>query len=193
MLEIRWHGRGGQGTKTASLMFAEILFKVGKFAQGFPEYGPERTGAPLTTYNRISENKIRNHSNIYTPNILVIVDDSLIGNVDLLNGLQDNGKILVNMHKNINCINLLKNELKEKNLNNVKIYTLKGTNIAIEELGKPFPNIPMLSALVKITGILDEKIFFEYAQDAITNKFKKEVINGNLHAMERAFNEVEEI
>ena len=172
MLEIRWHGRGGQGTKTASLMFAEILFKVGKFAQGFPEYGPERTGAPLTTYNRISENKIRNHSNIYTPNILVIVDDSLIGNVDLLNGLQDNGKILVNMHKNINCINLLKNELKEKNLNNVKIYTLKGTNIAIEELGKPFPNIPMLSALVKITGILDEKIFFEYAQDAITNKFK---------------------
>ena len=98
-VEIRWHGRGGQGAKTASLLLAEAAFSTGKYIQGFPEYGPERMGAPITAYNRISDNKIRIHSNIYEPDYVVVVDESLIKDVDVAAGLKKDGAILVNTQK----------------------------------------------------------------------------------------------
>ena len=101
MIEIRWHGRGGQGAKTASLLLADIAFNTGKYIQGFPEYGPERMGAPLTAYNRISDTRIRIHSNIYEPDYVVIVDDTLIGTIDVLEGLKKDGAILINTNENI--------------------------------------------------------------------------------------------
>ena len=98
-LEIRWHGRGGQGAKTAALLLADVAFKTGAYVQGFPEYGPERMGAPITAYNRISNNEIRVHSNIYTPDLVVVVDESLLESVDVTAGLKEEGAIIVNTAK----------------------------------------------------------------------------------------------
>ena len=98
-LEIRWHGRGGQGAKTAALLLADVAFKSGAYVQGFPEYGPERMGAPITAYNRISKEEIRVHSNIYTPDLVVVVDESLLESVDVTAGLKEEGAIIVNTAK----------------------------------------------------------------------------------------------
>ncbi len=110
MIEIRWHARGGQGAKTASLLLADAAFNTGKFIQGFPEYGPERMGAPITAYNRIDDKPIRIHSNVYTPDYVVVVDDSLIDSIDVTKGLKENGSILINTSKNID---LIKDKLKD--------------------------------------------------------------------------------
>lgn len=144
MIEIRWHGRGGQGTKTASLMLADVLFVLGKYVQGFPEYGPERTGAPLTAFNRFDDKKIRVHSNIYNPDYVVIVDETQINN-DTIKGLKENGTLVLNT-------GLTETEIRKKItlLQTQKIYTLDATNISKEILGKVFPNIPMLTAILMI-------------------------------------------
>ena len=102
LTEIRWHGRGGQGAKTASLLLADVAFNTGKYVQGFPEYGPERMGAPITAYNRISEDQIRVHSNIYYPDYVVVVDESLLDSVDVTKGLKEDGAIVINTSKNKN-------------------------------------------------------------------------------------------
>ena len=99
MIEIRWHGRGGQGAKTASLLLADAAFNTGKYIQGFPEYGPERMGAPITAYNRISDEPITIHSNIYYPDYVVVVDDTLLESVDVTSGLKEDGAILINTTK----------------------------------------------------------------------------------------------
>ena len=97
--EIRWHGRGGQGAKTAALLLADVAFKTGKYVQGFPEYGPERMGAPITAYNRISDQPIRVHSNIYTPDLVVVVDETLLHSVDVTDGLKEDGAVIINSSK----------------------------------------------------------------------------------------------
>ena len=99
MIEIRWHGRGGQGAKTASLLLADAAFNTGKYIQGFPEYGPERMGAPITAYNRISNTPITIHSNIYEPDYVVVVDDTLLESVPVTNGLKTSGAIIINTTK----------------------------------------------------------------------------------------------
>ena len=99
LIEIRWHGRGGQGAKTASLLLADAAFNTGKYIQGFPEYGPERMGAPITAYNRISNNPIVIHSNIYEPDYVVVVDDSLLETVNVSAGLKEDGAIVINTVK----------------------------------------------------------------------------------------------
>ena len=98
-IEIRWHGRGGQGAKTAALLLADVAFKTGAYVQGFPEYGPERMGAPITAYNRISRDEIRVHSNIYTPDLVVVVDETLLESVDVTAGLKEDGAIIINTAK----------------------------------------------------------------------------------------------
>ena len=99
IVEIRWHGRGGQGAKTAALLLADVAFQTGKNVQGFPEYGPERMGAPITAYNRISDNEIRVHSNIYDPDYVVVVDESLLETVHVTDGLKKDGAIVINTEK----------------------------------------------------------------------------------------------
>ena len=143
MIEIRWHGRGGQGAKTASLLLADVAFNTGKYIQGFPEYGPERMGAPITAYNRIDDNVIRIHSNIYEPDYVVVVDDTLLGAVDVTQGLKANGAILINT-------NLDGEQVKQK-LNGFsgKIYTIDASKIAIETIGKNFLTLPFLLLLLK--------------------------------------------
>lgn len=189
LVEIRWHGRGGQGAKTASLLLADAAFNTGKYIQGFPEYGPERMGAPITAYNRISDNPIVIHSNIYEPDYVVVVDDTLLESVDVTAGLKETGAIVINTVKDADY---LKRALHGYN---GSIYTIDARKISEECLGRYFPNTPMLAAIVKVSNIMDEKDFINDMQDSFKHKFAKkpEVIDGNMKALEMALNEVKKI
>lgn len=184
--EIRWHGRGGQGAKTAALLLADVAFKTGKYVQGFPEYGPERMGAPITAYNRISDEVIRVHSNIYDPEFVVVVDESLLETVDVTAGLKKEGAILVNTARP-----------KEEIIPHLKgyegeLYTIDAHKVSMEAMGKYFPNTPLLAAIVKVANIMDEETFLREMQASFKHKFasKPEVIDGNMKALEMALKEV---
>lgn len=189
LIEIRWHGRGGQGAKTASLLLADAAFNTGKYIQGFPEYGPERMGAPITAYNRISDNPIRVHSNIYEPDYVVVVDDTLLESVDVTAGLKETGAIIINTTKDKEYLDTV---LKGYN---GKVYTIDARKVSMETLGRYFPNTPMLAAIVKVSKIMEEKDFLEDMQGSFKHKFAKkpEVIEGNMKALELALQEVKEI
>ena len=189
MIEIRWHGRGGQGAKTASLLLADAAFNTGKYIQGFPEYGPERMGAPITAYNRISDEPITIHSNIYYPDYVVVVDDTLLESVDVTSGLKETGAILINTTK---PAEVLKKELKGYKGD---IYTLDARKISLETLGKYFPNTPMLAGIVKISKIMTDDELIEDMKGSFKHKFAKkpEVIDGNMKALEMALKEVKKI
>ena len=189
LIEIRWHGRGGQGAKTASLLLADAAFNTGKYIQGFPEYGPERMGAPMTAYNRISTTPIRVHSNVYEPDYVVVVDDTLLTAVDVTSGLKEDGAILINTTKTIDEIKpLLKGY-------NGSVYTIDARKISVDALGRYFPNTPMLAAIVKVTGIMTDEEFLNDMQSSFKHKFAKkpEVIPGNMQAVEVALKEVKKI
>ena len=180
LIEIRWHGRGGQGTKTASLLLADAAFNTGKYIQGFPEYGPERMGAPITAYNRISSSPITIHSNIYEPDFVVVVDDSLLETINVTEGLKKDGAIVINTTKTKEEISkLLQNYTGS-------IYTIDAKKISIETLGKYFPNTPMLAAIVKVSGIMEDDEFLKDMLESFKHKFAKkpEVIDGNMKALE---------
>lgn len=178
-IEIRWHGRGGQGAKTAALLLADVAFKTGAYVQGFPEYGPERMGAPITAYNRISRKEIRVHSNIYTPDLVVVVDETLLESVDVTAGLKVNGAVIVNTPKS-------KEEILP-HLNGYKgaVYTVDARAISVETLGKYFPNSPMLAAAVAVSGVMDQDDFIREMRASYQHKFAKkpEVIEGNMKAL----------
>lgn len=178
-IEIRWHGRGGQGAKTAALLLADVAFKTGAYVQGFPEYGPERMGAPITAYNRISRDEIRVHSNIYTPDLVVVVDETLLESVDVTAGLKENGAIIVNTSKS-----------EEEIIPHLKgykgaVYTVDARAISQEALGKYFPNSPMLAAAVAVSGVMDQDKFIHEMRASYQHKFAKkpEVIDGNMKAL----------
>ena len=186
LLEIRWHGRGGQGAKTAALLLADVAFNTGMYVQGFPEYGPERMGAPITAYNRLSTNQIRNHSNIYDPDYVVVVDETLLDSVHVTDGLKEEGAIVINTSRS-------KEEILPK-LNGYKgrVCTIDALKISLEALGKYFPNSPMLAAIVKVSGIMDEDRFLEEMRKSYAHKFasKPEVIEGKMKALSLALQEV---
>ena len=186
MIEIRWHGRGGQGAKTASLLLADAAFNTGKYIQGFPEYGPERMGSPITAYNRISDTPIRIHSNIYEPDYVVVVDDSLIGAVDVTSGLKDNGAIVINTNEDIDSLR------KKLNGFSGKIYTIDASKISLECLKANFPNTAMLAAVVNITKIMSKEELVDNMKDAFSHKFAKkpEVIEPNMEALLRGYDEI---
>ena len=189
LIEIRWHGRGGQGTKTASLLLADAAFNTGKYIQGFPEYGPERMGAPITAYNRISDNPITVHSNIYEPDYVVVVDDTLLETVDVTAGLKTNGAIVINTTKSEDYLKSVLKGYKGK------VYTIDARKVSTEALGRYFPNTPMLAAIVKVTGIMNVEDFLKDMEGSFKHKFAKkpEVIDGNMKALEMALKEVKEI
>ena len=186
-IEIRWHGRGGQGAKTAALLLADVAFKTGQNVQGFPEYGPERMGAPITAYNRISADKIRVHSNIYHPDYVVVVDETLLGAVDVTAGLKKTGALIVNTPKSAEEI--------AEHLGGYEglVVTVDARKISMETLGKNFPNSPMLAATVAISGVMPRETFISEMRASYAHKFarKPEVIEGNMKALEMAFDAVE--
>ena len=189
LIEIRWHGRGGQDAKTASLLLADAAFNTGKYIQGFPEYGPERMGAPITAYNRISNKPITIHSNIYEPDYVVVVDDSLLDAVDVTAGLKESGAIVINTTKDADTI---RNHLKHYAGD---IYTIDARKISLETLGKYFPNTPMLAAIVKVSKIMTEEEFLKDMVGSFKHKFAKkpEVIEGNMKALEMSLKEVKKV
>ena len=189
LIEIRWHGRGGQGAKTASLLLADAAFNTGKYIQGFPEYGPERMGAPITAYNRISDEPITIHSNIYEPDYVVVVDDTLLESVNVTAGLKETGAIIINTTKDDDY---LKEALKGYNGD---IYKIDARKVSMETLGKYFPNTPMLAAVVKISKIMSDEAFLDDMIGSFKHKFAKkpEVIEGNMKALEMALNEVKKV
>ena len=186
LVEIRWHGRGGQGAKTAALLLADVAFNTGLYVQGFPEYGPERMGAPITAYNRLSANKIRVHSNIYDPDYVVVVDETLLESVDVTKGLKEDGAIIINTSQRKDSLLPLLNGYKGN------VYTIDARKISITALGKYFPNSPMLAAIVKVSGIMDDETFLEEMRKSYAHKFasKPEVIEGNMMALSLALEEV---
>jgi len=187
MVEIRWHGRGGQGAKTASLLLADAAFNTGKYVQGFPEYGPERMGAPITAYNRISDVRCTVHSNIYDPDYVVVVDATLLSAVDVTKGLKEDGAIIINSEKSPEQ---LRGQLKGYK---GKVCTIDAGKISEEELGQNFPNTPMLGAVVKVSGLIPEQEFIKDMEGSFHHKFatKPQVIEGNMKALRRSMQEVQ--
>ena len=186
MVEVRWHGRGGQGAKTASLLLADAAFNTGKFVQGFPEYGPERMGAPITAYNRISDERCPIHSNIYEPDYVVVVDATLLSAVDVTGGLKKEGAIIINSSKSPEELKPLLEGYEGG------VYTIDAGKIAEEEIGRNIPNTPMLGAVVKVSGVIPEDEFFKDMEASMQHKFanKPHVIEGNMKALKRSMQEV---
>ncbi len=186
LTEIRWHGRGGQGAKTAALLLADVAFSVGKYVQGFPEYGPERMGAPITAYDRISDSPIRVHSNIYEPDFVVVVDETLLHSVDVTKGLKEEGAILINTSRTAEEMLPLLNGYKGR------VYTLDARKVSMETLGKYFPNMPLLAGIVKVSGVMEPEVFVKEMEGSLRHKFAKkpEVFDGNMKAIRLALQEV---
>lgn len=186
LLEIRWHGRGGQGAKTGALLLGEALVNTGKFMQAFPDYGPERMGAPMRAYNRISDEPITIHSGVTSPQVVVVLDATLLGKVDVTEGLPEDGILLVNTPKDPGEIR------KKLGLTGCKVYTVDADQISQEAIGRAIPNTPMLGALVKVTGVVNYDDLINDTRAKFTEKFrnKPEIIDGNIKAIERAYQEV---
>ncbi len=187
-LEIRWHGRGGQGAKTAALLLADVAFKTGQYVQGFPEYGPERMGAPITAFNRISPEPIRVHSNIYYPDYVIVVDETLLHAVHVTEGLKEEGAIIINTPKTAEEIRPILNGYMGR------IVTIDARSISEEALGSYFPNTPMLAAAVAVCKVMEKEAFIADMQASFEHKFAKkpEVIEGNMRALQMAFEAVGE-
>ena len=186
-VEIRWHGRGGQGAKTACLLLADAAFSSGKYVQGFPEYGPERMGAPITAYNRISDERCTVHSNIYDPDFVVVVDETLIESVDVTKGLNPDGAIIINTSKTPDEVR------PELGGYTGKVATIDAAKISEEILGKNFPNTPMLAAAVKVSGVVDADKFLQDMEASFKHKFatKPQVVAGNMTVLTRSMEEVQ--
>ncbi|SMC91491.1 2-oxoacid:acceptor oxidoreductase family protein [Papillibacter cinnamivorans] len=186
-VEIRWHGRGGQGTKTACLLLADAAFSSGCYVQGFPEYGPERMGAPITAYNRISRVRNTVHSNIYEPDFVAVVDESLLRSVDVTAGLKEDGAVIVNSAKTPEELRPLLNGYKGK------VCSVNASRISRETLGGNFPNTPMLAAVVWVSRVVDPEKFIEDMEASLKHKFatKPHVIEDNLKALDVSMKEVQ--
>jgi len=188
MIEIRWHGRGGQGAKTASQLLADAAFMSGKYIQSFPEYGPERSGAPITAYNRISDERCTIHSNIYEPDFVVVVDETLLDSVDVTSGLKKEGAIVINSDRSASELRPLLHGYEGK------VFTIDAGKISRKHLGAYFPNTPMLAAIVAVSGCVEKNQFLEDMKTSYQHKFAKkpQVVEGNLNCLAEAMEEVKE-
>ncbi|MEO0025715.1 MAG: 2-oxoacid:acceptor oxidoreductase family protein [candidate division WOR-3 bacterium] len=187
VLEIRWHGRGGQGAKTAALLFGEAALETGKYIQAFPEYGPERMGAPVTAFNRLSEEPIYSHSGIKNPDIVVVLDPSLIEPARVTEGLKPGGILLVNTAETPDALR------KRLNLpESVRVYTVDASTIALETVGRDVPNTPMLGALARVSGVLELEPMIAAIRSKLGAKFRgrEKLVEDNLKSIRRAFEEV---
>jgi pyruvate ferredoxin oxidoreductase gamma subunit len=187
ILEIRWHGRGGQGAKTAAQLLAEAAAAAGKFIQGFPEYGPERMGAPVQAFTRISDRPIELHCHVTEPRIVVVLDPTLIRHGDVTSGMPPDGMILINTDRSPSDI---KPALKTQGQ---RVYTVNASRIAEETIGRPIPNTPLLGALVRVTEIMSLQQLLVDTEKKLARKFadRPQIVQGNLEAVRRAHKEVQ--
>jgi pyruvate ferredoxin oxidoreductase gamma subunit len=168
VMEIRWHARGGQGAVTAAKTLAEMSLTKDMYFQAFPEYGPERMGAPIQCFNRISKKKISTYCGITQPDIAVVVDSSLLGVVDITAGISNDGIIIVNSTEKPQTIR------KKLNLNGQKLFVVDATHISLKSLGRFMPNIPMLGAVLKVTGLLEKEEAVDFLKESFGKKISGE-------------------
>jgi pyruvate ferredoxin oxidoreductase gamma subunit len=184
MLEIRWHGRGGQGAVTASKVLAESAMALGKYIQAFPEYGSERQGAPVKSFTRISDKKIMHHSQVNSPDVVLVLDPSLLPIVDVTEGLGEDGILIVNTAAPPAEIR------RQMNLKGRKVYTVDATGISLRNLGKSIPNTPMVGAFVGITKLLSPEAVADDFRVKFKDKFRPEIVEGNVKSILDAAKEV---
>ncbi len=184
LFEVRWHGRGGQGAKTAAQFLAEAALDAGKFIQAFPEYGPERAGAPIRSYTRISDSPINIHSSVTNPDVVVVIDPTLLDSVDITEGLGKEGVLMVNTSQNPEAIR------EKTGFQTGKVATCDATKISLETLGIPMPNTPMLGALLKVVPIVPVGKVEEQVKHKFLKKIGQEKTEANLKGVKRAYEEV---
>ena len=185
LTQIRWHARGGQGAKTASDFMARVAINEGKYSQAFPEYGPERAGAPMRSYTRISSAPIRLHSAVYKPDIVVVLDPSLMEAENLAAGLAEGGTILINTTIGT------KAATSKYALEKFEVHTIDATKIALDNIGRNIPNMPMVGALVKVSGMVDLDEVLKTLRESFSKKFTEEIIEKNLNAISTAYAEID--
>jgi pyruvate ferredoxin oxidoreductase gamma subunit len=185
VLEVRWHGRGGQGTVTAAKVFADACLSGGRHVQAFPEYGPERSGAPLRAYNRISSKELRVHCPVLNPSIVVVADPTLLDGINVAEGAPENAVFIINSGKEPAEI-----KAKIKLSGSQDVFLVDATKIAMESFGRPMPNSPLVGALAKVSGIVSLETILEDVKKSFGKKFAKKIIDGNLEAAKRGYEEV---
>lgn len=191
LTEIRWHGRGGQGAKTAALLLAEAASEAGLYVQGFPEYGPERMGAPVLAFNRLSEDPISLHCHVTGPSVVAVLDPTLIKDSGVTAGLREDGVVVVNAPEDPAR---MRERLGLAHSRGLRVATVDASDISMKTLGQAIPNTPMIGAVIRTTGLLDFDHFMEVAATLLKEKFRRRpgLVDGNLKAIEEAFNLVKE-
>jgi pyruvate ferredoxin oxidoreductase gamma subunit len=185
LTEIRWHGRGGQGAVTAAKMVAEVALGQHKHFQAFPEYGPERSGAPIVAFTRISDEPIQIFSGVEHPQIVAVLDPTLLSIVDVTKGAPNDAVVLINS-------DLSPAKLREKfKIQGHRLYTVAATKIAVETIGRSIPNTPMVGALVRVSGLFPLESVVEFLRAEFGKKFPPKVVDGNVAALTRAYEEVQ--
>ncbi len=179
--EVRFHGRGGQGAWTASLLLAQAGLKEEKNIQSFPAFGPERAGAPITAFTRISDEQIQIHSSVYEPDVVVVLDPTLLGPA-VADGIQKNTKLIVNTNKSA------KDVLKTLGLEGIETWTVDATTLAIDVLGRPITNTAMLGSVVKATGVVKLDSIIE----VVKARFEGKISELNAQLVEKAYEEVKQ-
>jgi pyruvate ferredoxin oxidoreductase gamma subunit len=186
-VEMRWHGRGGQGTVTAVKVFADACLSGGRYVQAFPEYGPERAGAPLRAFNRISDRPLRLHCPVTKPNVVVVVDATLLDSVNVTDGTPDDAAFIVNSSKDPKDI-----RAKIKAKPTQKVFTIDATKISIETIGRPMPNASLVGTVAKVSGLLSLEAALSDVKKSFGEKFPQKIIDGNLESTRRGYEEVKE-
>jgi pyruvate ferredoxin oxidoreductase gamma subunit len=187
-IEVRWHGRGGQGTVTACKLFADACLNGGRFVQAFPEYGPERAGAPIRAYNRVSEKELRGHYPVIRPNIVVAVDATLLESIDIIEGAPDDAAFIINCCSKIGDIRTI---LKARP--GQRVITVDATRISIDTIGRPMPNAPLIGCVARVSGMLSLQAVLDDMQMNFSKKFSQKITAGNLEATRRGFEEAIEL
>jgi len=182
IFEIRFHGRGGQGAKTAAALLAEAAIEQGKYVQSFPEYGAERQGAPVKAYTRISDKPIHLHSGVTNPNVVVVIDQTLLKSIPVTEGL-GGGLLIVNTNQGVD-------EVKSITGFNGRIVVIDAVRIALEELGRAVTNTAMLGVVEKVTSIVDYEVLKNHILKHFTYHLGKDLAMKNVNAFVRAYNEV---
>lgn len=183
--EVRWHGRGGQGAVTAARVFGAAALREGKYFQAFPEFGPERTGAPVVAFDRIGPTPIWDYSQVYHPDLVVLLDPTLIGSEDLFSGLEGAGKVI------INCRDPIPFSLDALGIEGEKeVYIVDASGIARELLGRDLPNTPMVGAAVRVSELVGLEAVAAELQELMAAKRSPEIAARNLEALRRGYGEV---
>ena len=188
LTEIRWHGRAGQGIVTASELLAEAALKEGKYFQAFPEYGPERMGAPIKAYTRISDEPVEIHYQILNPEVVVVVNPNLLGAVDVTEGLSKEGIVIVNIPETADQLRTRLGLVGKP----ARVFAVDATRIALETIKRDIPATLMIGAIIRATGLVKLENTLHLVEEKLGAKLRGEVVQSNLKALQRAYEEVKE-